>query len=197
MRDQTRVGDRNSIAAYALWGAIGFAVGGAIAGSLQLDIKNPANPLTMGVMGAIGGASLGLMLRNWKKAGLMALAGGVGFTVSSLPAAMMIAFGLPYVKGNVYVGPIVSGVLILFIYGAVQGLAGAASLLIALRNLQRARQLLMAGTLGFAIGSQAAWGWAMGLPIEITLAIWGAIGGTALGAALGYLEKRRHRNSTD
>jgi hypothetical protein len=190
------VGDRNPIATYALWGAIGFAVGGAVAGSLQLDIKNPANPLTMGVMGAIGGASLGLILRSWKKAGLAAFAGGVGFAVSSLPVAMMIAFGLPHVKGNVYVGPIISGVFILFIYGAIQGFAGAASLLIALRNLRRIRQLLMAGTVGFAIGSQAAWCWALGLPIEITLAVWGAIGGTALGAALGHLEKRRQVSST-
>jgi len=190
------VSHRNPIPVYALWGAIGFAVGGAIAGSLQLDVKNPANPLTMSVMGAIGGASLGLVLRSWKKAGLMALAGGVGFAVGSLPSAMMIAFGLPHVKGNVYLGPIVFGVIILFIYGAIQGIAGAASLLIALRNLRTTRTLILAGAIGFAIGAQAAWGWAMGLSIEITLAIWGAIGGSALGASLGYIEKRRYMSST-
>ena len=36
--------------------------------------------------------------------GLMALAGGVGFTVGSLPIAMMMAFGLPRVEETVYNG---------------------------------------------------------------------------------------------
>jgi hypothetical protein len=164
----------------------------ALAGSWQavyiLTLVNPANPLNMGVMGAIGGAALGLALRSWKKAGLLVLTSGIGLTIGSLPTAMMIAFGLPRVEGDVWVGGIVLAAVFLAAYGAIEGLVGVASLLIAFRGRKgaRSRPMIIAGILGFAIAAQAAWAWALGLSIEITLAIWGAIGGTTLGTVLGY-----------
>jgi hypothetical protein len=171
-----------------LFGAVGFSFGGLVAGSLHLDLGNPANPLNMGVMGVFGGASLGLSLRNWRKAGILSLTSGVGFTIGSLPTAMMIALGLPHVKGDVYVGNIVGGAIPLAFYGTIHGLVGVASLLIALRGRHRARScpMIIAGILGFAIAAQVAWPRALDLSIEFTLANWGAIDGIALGAVLGY-----------
>jgi hypothetical protein len=173
-----------------IFGAAGYGLGGAVAGSLHLDPGNPANPLNMGIMGAIGGVALGLALRNWKKAGLLVIMSGVGLTVGSLPAAMMIAFGLPQVKGDVYVGPIMVAAIVLTFYGAILGLVGVASLLIALRGQHRVRSrpIIIAGIPGFAIAAQAAWSWALGLSIEFTLAIWGAAGGATMGGALGYYQ---------
>ncbi len=191
--ERLRMAINRDLLTCALCGTAGFGLGGVVAGSLHLDLGNPANPLNMGVMGAFGGAALGLLVRDWKRAGLLVLACGVGFTVGSLPAAMMIAFGLPHVRGDVYLGPIVLAVIFLSVYGAIQGLAGVGSLLIALRDRKKTRPgpLIVAGILGFGIAAQAAWAWALGMSTEITLAIWGAVGGAALGAALGYWRSSR------
>ncbi len=56
--------------------------------------------------------------------------------------------------------------------------------------------MALAGAVGFGIAVQAVWDILRGLSPQvlwgsITLAIWGIIGGAFLGAALGYLEKRK------
>jgi len=70
----------------ALAGAIGFGVGFLIGFFIVLAVWEPMyyiEGLFLGAVGgSVGGASLGLALRNWGKAGLLALAGAVGFGVA-------------------------------------------------------------------------------------------------------------------
>ena len=78
--------------------------------------------------------------------------------------------------------------------GAVMGAIGGLSLGIALKNLAWARFLTVAGAIGFSIGyvayRQIIDQQILGVPTHLFI-IWGIIGGAFLGAALGYLEKRR------
>ena len=67
---------KRSIAAFILWGAVGFGIGGAIGGTIAVDA---AIFLGFPIMAGIGGVSLGLALKSWKMAGFLALAGAVGF----------------------------------------------------------------------------------------------------------------------
>ena len=78
--------------------------------------------------------------------------------------------------------------------GAIMGAIGGLSLGIALKNLAWARFLTLASASGFSIGyvvySQIIYQQSAGAPTHLFM-IWGIIGGTFLGAALGYLEKKR------
>jgi len=78
--------------------------------------------------------------------------------------------------------------------GAIMGAIGGLSLGIALKNLAWAGFLTLAGAIGFSIGyvtyRQIIYQHILGVPTHLFI-IWGIIGGTFLGAALGYLEKKR------
>jgi len=181
-----------SILAYTLWGAVGFGIGGAVGGSIWHH-EYPLFPFAiLGILGAVGGMSLGLALKSWTRAGLLALAGAVGFIVGSFPVGMYIGMALGELQG-MHIEPlaIVTGAVFLFISGAFLGMVGGASLGLALKNRQRAGFLIAGGTVGFAIGAQAAWGVVAELPGAVTFVVWGVVGGATLGAALGYLEKRK------
>ncbi len=67
---------------FALYGAIGFGVGGAIGGVVWVALDAPQ--LGFPILGAVGGASLGFSLKDGKRAMLLALAGAIGFGVGFL-----------------------------------------------------------------------------------------------------------------
>src|SRR5918998_1222173 len=87
---------RGRLLRFVSLGACGFGVGGALAGASW-----PLLPRTVGVSallvvlgGAIGGGSLGLALRDRRKAVILALLGAVGFTVGSIAAVVLAFLGL-------------------------------------------------------------------------------------------------------
>ena len=167
-----------SIAGFALWGALGFGVGG---------ILN-----SLGVEGAIGGFSLGLALRSRKQAWLLALAGFIGFAVGRTAMTFM-----GYIMFDWGGGPVV----VYAVTGAIMGAIGGFSLGLALRDWLVAGVLAVSGAIGFSIGEVALHGFELmavmdrstGLSIWIffiTRVMWGGIGGIFLGAALGYLVRK-------
>jgi hypothetical protein len=175
-------------ASYALYAALGFGVGGAV-GGLWFSLDKPAFPIVFGIMGAVGGASLGVVLRSWQKAGLLALAEFTGFAIGWLPLAWTL-MGLTH-RLPLSVTPLslAFGVLGLLVTGGIQGVIGTVPLLLVIRNRHRAGWLIVAGAAGFALAAQVSWGWAMGLYGSVTVAIWGMVGGAFLGGAFGHLVK--------
>lgn len=180
---------RMSVVAFILLGLISFGVGSAIGATTA---EGPVI-FVFPIMGAVGGASIGLLLGKRARAILTALAGAVGFGVASLPVLVYSGLGIGSTETGTVISPtaIIGGAVILFVLGAIQGLIGGASLGVGLWDRARVRRLMAGGTIGFAIGAQTSWGFIFGLPFEVVYPIWGAIGGATLGATLGYLEKRK------
>ena len=154
---------KKSIFTFAFWGLIGFGFGGAVGGAIWPDIGQPY--FGFAVMGAFGGASLGLALKNRRRAFISGVTGAIGFGVGS------------------YFAPL------LFL---LVGLAGV-SLGLSFPDWKRAGLLVLFGFIGFLfviigtlnlINGEALWS-------AITLAMWGIVGGGALGATLGYMEKTK------
>ena len=81
MQEQKVETKRRSIASFILWGAAGFGIGGAIGGAIWPSIGQPY--LGFVLMGAIGGASLGLALKDWRRAFISGVAGAIGFGAGS------------------------------------------------------------------------------------------------------------------
>lgn len=167
-----------SITKFALWGAVGFGLGG-ILNFLSAE-------------GAIGGFALGLALGNRKQAWLLALAGFVGFAAGR--AAMIFLGYAMFDWGS-------EPFLVIPVTGAVMGIIGGASLGLALRSWLVAGVLAVAGAIGFGLGQVAYHGLEMlavtdgstGLSILSffsTRVAWGIIGGAFLGASLGYLVEK-------
>ena len=173
---------RTNIPAFALWGMIGFGIGGAIGGAIWVTFDAPH--LGFAILGAIGGASLGVALQGWKKAWVLALACAIGFDIGFL-----IGFFIPLAVWEPIHG---QG----FLVGAIGGALGGASIGVALKDWKSAGILSLASAIGFGIAVWITWDKLHGLTPQIlwgsiTLAIWGAIGGTCLGSILGYLETRK------
>ena len=186
---------RRGIAAFILWGAIGFGLGGAIG---DMTVRGPMI-FVFPIMGAVGGASIGLLLDKRLRTILMVLAGAVGFGIASIPVLVYSGLGIGSTERSIGIPltAIIGGSLILFALGAVQGLIGGISMGLDLKDRQRAKYLIAASTIGFALGAQASWGFVFTLPIEAVYAIWGTIGGATIGTGLGYLEKRKARLHED
>lgn len=172
------MGKINIIGRFAIFGAIGFGIGLTIIAVIDIE------PWLVGLFlpGAVGGASLGWALGGWKKAWPLALAGAIGFG-SGRALTIILAFTFEWY-----------GIGFQAIMGAIMGAIGGLSLGIALKNPTWARFLTLAGAIGFSIGytayRQIIDQQILGAPTHLFI-IWGIIGGTLLGAALGYLEKRR------
>ena len=172
------MGNINTIGKFAIFGAIGFGVGLTIIAVIRIE------PFLVGLFlpGAVGGALLGWALGGWKKAWPLALAGAIGFG-GGRALTIILAFSFGWY-----------GIGFQAIMGAIIGAVGGLSLGIALKNLAWAGFLALAGAIGFSIGyvayRQIIDQQIPGVPTHLFI-IWGIIGGTFLGAALGYLEKRR------
>ena len=166
-----------------LSGIIGFGIGGAIGGVIWVAFDAPH--LGFAILGAIGGGSLGIALQGWKKAWVLALACAIGFDIGFL-----IAFFIPLTVWEPAHG---QGLL----FGAIGGAAGGASIGIALKDWKGFGLLSLSSAIGFGIVVWFTWDRLRGLTPQIlwgavTLAIWGAFGGTISGLTLGYLKDRKH-----
>ena len=174
----------NRTAWFTLWGALGFSIGGAIGGIL-VSLEQPI--IGFPIFGAISGVSLGFTLGGWRKAGILALACGIGLGIG-----FMIAF---FIVLAVWGPPVrVEGLF----RGAVGGAFCGVSLGLALRSWGKVGLLALAGAVGFGIAAQFDWNLLQVLHVSdatvlgfaIKLAIWGIGGGAFLGAVLGYLKRR-------
>jgi hypothetical protein len=131
--------------------------------------------------GAVGGASLALALKDFRRVLILALLSLLGLTVGVMAGLSLGSF-FNY-----------SAVAIAGIVGAVVG----ASLGVAFRDWRTIVALAVAGAVGFSVGNLAEFV-RLSAPVIGTdlgeagsIAITGVIGGASLGAALGYLEKRK------
>ena len=87
MEKREKTTKRRGVLAFTLWGAIGFGLGGGIGGAIWPSIGQPYFGFI--VMGAIGGASLGLALKDWRRALIAGAASAIAFGAASyLPNLM-------------------------------------------------------------------------------------------------------------
>ncbi len=190
-----------SVMRFVLFGAVGFGIGGAIAASFVI---NPVDHslvalllflLGLLVIGTLGGASLGLAMRDRRQAVVLARWGAAGFGLGFLVAVIGLVFAL--LLGGAYIHWPASFYMEYGLLGALTGAVGGVAGGVALRNRSSILALALAGFVGFGIGDM------LGLPgiVEVLqdlladegynpglFAITEAIGGASLGAALGYLE---------
>ena len=181
----------NRIAEFTLWGAVGFCVGGVIAGAFTGDTNTF---LGFAILGIFGGAALGLVSKGWKGAILLALAGGAGFVVGtflSVIIGMGLGLTLPEPISEIY------GFVNPFIMGAIIGAVGGFALGIASKDWRGLGLLALAGAIGCGIAAQINQSLLLNiltariLPTVVPLLIWGLFGGASLGAVLGYLRNRK------
>ena len=175
-----------NIVKFALLGAAGFGIGGIVGAVIWGSPNAGQTFLSIALIGAMGGASLGLGLRNWRKAGVAALVGAVGFSIATF-IGVVIQLSL-WGSNPPYFAGLFSGATIGIVFGASLGLA--------LRGWKAAGLLALAGAIGFGVMFQAV----SNLEFEVSSAksfgIWGAIAGATLGASLGYLEKEKVTKSS-
>ena len=172
-----------NILIFVLSGIFGFGIGGAIGGAIWVAFDAPH--LGFAILGAIGGASLGAALREWNKVWILALASAIGFDIG-----LLMGLFIPMTIWEPANGQS-------FLIGTIGGVIGGASIGIALKDWKRTGLLALASAIGFSTAVWFTWDTLRGFTPQIlggaiTLAIWGAIGGTCLGLTLGFLEKRKH-----
>ena len=161
-----------SVMRFMVFGAVGFGIGGIL-----------PLPLNVLIGGALGGAALGLALKDWGRVVILAVLGELGLVLGVM-AGLGISHYFFYS----------SEVPVMFMMGAVVG----ASLGAAFLDWKTILTLAVAGAVGFSVGSLP--GGSLGFSIPIirqllgaagSIAIAGLVGGASLGAALGYLEERK------
>jgi hypothetical protein len=201
-----------SVMRVALFGAVGFGIGWtllgvfgggfAIAGGVGLPMFGAIfsgdflallrYALVFSVGGAFGGAVLGLGLRDGRRAAVMALLGAVAFFFGSFIVTILYVF-FSFFFGEGYGLETASTAALGLVVGAALGLF--------LRSWKSTAVLALMGLVGFGIGGVIAAA-SQGFPLQpsealpswqsaVSGAIEGLIGGASLGAALGYLEKRK------
>jgi hypothetical protein len=174
---------------YVLLGAGGFGAGGALAGASW-----PLAPLTMGaslllvvLAGSIGGASLGLALRERRKVVALAVLGALGFTVGGFAAVFAGFVGFLPATSSGALNAMGAGTA-----GMIVGAIGGASLGVAFGDLRKILVLALVGALGFGVGLLAKFSLEEPLRLgafeDVLLAVAGVIGGAVTGATVEYLE---------
>jgi hypothetical protein len=182
-----------SIMRFVVLGAVGFGLGGAIAGACWplAVLTSGASALLFILSGAVGGASLGLALGDRATTTRLALLGILGYFLGGI-VALVIALG--FLSASEEYGT--RGMM-----GVSGGAIIGASLALTFGAWERIIALALAGAVGFGAGVligvfvlKGIFGgeFLVGVWGTIVLyAITGTIGGASLGAALGYLEKRK------
>jgi hypothetical protein len=174
---------------FPLAGGVGTILGGAIFGGDLPALLVYTPILSLG--GAIGGAALGLVFNDFKRVVILAVLGAVGFFSGSL-IVVGLFFSLSFVAGYS---------LLEAFSAAAMGLVVGALLGLSLRSFGGTVVLALMGMVGFGIGGMLAAA-LQGFPsqpsesfLSVQSAVFGAvegiIGGSSLGAALGYLETRK------
>ncbi len=197
MQEQKEPVERRSIPAFILWGAVGFGIGGAVGGIITVYTHTGYGFFGFPIMGVAGGAALGLTLKGWRKAGRLARAGAIGFLIGHL-----FSFGFGMGLGEILVQRQQSvgntlEMVIFVLMGVILGAVSGASLGLALKDRKGAGLLALAGAVGFGVTEPFVLGVLPGLLGQtvllqvMPLCISGIVGGAALGAALGYVEKMK------
>ncbi len=172
-----------SMMRFILCGAVGFGIGGAIGTFLF--------PLGIFLGGAVGGASLGLALKDWRRVVILALLGALGLFVGVLAGLILVGVSAGLTLGSFFFN--YSEVPIAATVGAVVG----ASLGAALSDWRTIVALAAAGAVGFYVGDLPADFVRFYIPMLRQLGesgsyvVIGLVGGASLGATLGYLESRK------
>jgi len=175
---------------FPLAGGVGLVLGGAIfSGDFPaLLLYTPV--LSLG--GACGGAVLGLAFNDFRRVVILAVLGAVGFFVGAF-IVVALFFSLSFVQAGYGLLEALSAAALGLVVGAVLGLS--------LRSLRSTVVLALMGLVGFGIGGVITAA-LQGFPLQPSEgfpslqnaafgAVEGIIGGASLGAALGYLEKRK------
>ena len=171
------------IARFALFGAVGFGVGGIIGAIMWGSHGSPGTGQTfisLALIGAMGGGSLGLALQGWRKAGVAALAGAIGFSITTF-IGLVIQLAIWGLEPPPYFAHLFIGIIIGTLFGATLGLA--------LRGWRAAGLLALAGAIGFGLYFQAILDMVFEVSSAKSFGIWGAIAGAVLGVALGIPKK--------
>jgi hypothetical protein len=160
----------------ALWGALGFGLGGVLCGLVQGALNYPATEtpvrdsvmasLGFAVMGLVGGLALGLAERDGRAVRRCSLAGLLGFGVGGLLALLLVYAAQrdltalpPLFAGAQFPGGLEAG-LGIYLYAAfmymlafmVRGVIGGAVLGVAVANRHAVRFLAAASGVGFGLG---------------------------------------------
>ena len=172
---------RTSLTRFVVLGAVGFGICGAIGSPLITFLPGGvALLLWLLVGGALGGASLGLALKDFRRVVILALLGALGLFVGAFAGLTLGSFfNYPEVPIAAFVGAVIG-----------------ASLGVAFRDRTTVLALAVAGAVGFSVGTLPADFLRFSIPMirqrgeAGSIAITGTIGGAFLGAVLGYLEGR-------
>ncbi len=82
-----------SVIRLVVLGAVGFGIGGAITRPLSLLLPGMVGLLlTLLIAGAVGGASLGLALMDWRRVVILAVLGAPGLTVGVMAGLTLGSF---------------------------------------------------------------------------------------------------------
>jgi hypothetical protein len=165
-----------AVGRFALWGALGFGLGGVLCGLVQGALNYPATEaagrdslmasLGFGVMGLVGGAALGLAGRDSRAARRLALTGLLGFGVGGLLALLLVyaaqrdLTALPPLFASARLpdgepigwGHYLYAAFMYLLAFMVRGVIGGAVLGLAVPNRHAVRVLAFAGGLGFGLG---------------------------------------------
>jgi hypothetical protein len=154
---------------FVLWGAVGFGLGGLLGAAVILDlgtllvsrglvatedqliVMSLIGCLGYGLMGAFGGAALGLARRQVRTAARLAVAGLLAFGLGGL--ANVLLAGVQGIDLSVMPpAPLPLLLLTLTAFG-IRGTLGGALLGLAFRSRHSVRILSVAGFLGFGLGA--------------------------------------------
>jgi len=173
------------IARFAFFGAAGFGIGaigfqGEPFGSWFMHLKGESIPWLPGfaILGAVGGVALRLALGDWRRFWVSGFIGALGFFLGTVIPIFLLIITLIGFRGDF------SSTII---FGAMPGAIGGAALGLNFSGWRASKGLALAGALGFGLGMPIIF--ATPLDSWLGWVIWGIIGGTFLGVALGLLEK--------